>query len=60
MLTPYDMVKTYTPNLSASQRKANVDFFTMVLNHLHEGGHYTWPDLGKTFKKVGSGFVEVK
>lgn len=59
-LTPYEMVKTYTPNLSAMQRKANIDYFTMMLNHLKEGGTYVWPDLGKTFTKVGNGFVEVK
>ena len=59
-LTPYEMVKTYTPNLSAMQRKANVDYFTMVLNHLNKGGTYVWPNLGKVFQKHGNGFVEVK
>jgi hypothetical protein len=57
-LTPKDMVRKFTPNLSAMQRKANEDFFVRIVQLTKEGGSYVWPDEGKTFTVRGGLFYQ--
>jgi len=57
ILTPKDMVRKFTPNLSASQRKANEDFFAFILMSAREGATYIYPDTGMIFTMDKSGFI---
>jgi hypothetical protein len=57
-LTPKDMVRTFTPNLSAMQRKANEDFFALIVKMTCDGGSYVWPNEGKTFTVRGGLFFQ--
>ena len=48
-----------SPGLPRYQRRANFKYLEQVHGKLKEGGYWGWPDAGRTFQKVGTGFVEV-
>jgi hypothetical protein len=56
-LTSKDMVRKFTPNLSAAQRKANEGFFTSILMSLREGTTYVYPAANMSFIVTKSGFI---
>lgn len=59
ILNAEQMVDTYTPNLPARQRQANIDYLKKILMLLSDGSLYVWRDIGRSFQKSGSGFIEV-
>ena len=57
LITPKQVFETYAPRQIRRDKqavKANAEWLTNMLNFLHEGGQWVYPDAGKVFIKRGN------